>query len=122
MQLPSYNCVLCPLSNEETVDHLFLECELARDCWGLIGLTVISAPDPFQRFESFRSQIHRKFLMEVIIIMYWDIWTVRNDTIFRGILVSSLRCLEIFKSTFRQLIWRAKKYFPTIESWLEQIV
>jgi hypothetical protein len=32
MFLPSYDCVLCPLSTEETVDHLFLECNLAREC------------------------------------------------------------------------------------------
>jgi hypothetical protein len=33
------------------------------------------------------------------------------------------RCLDIFKRVFGQLLWRAKKkYFPLIESWLEQIV
>jgi hypothetical protein len=30
---------------------------------------------------------------------------------------------EIFKITFKQLLWRAKKsYFPAIESWIEQVV
>jgi len=118
MQLPSFNCVLCPINTEETVDHLFLECDMAKTCWGLIGLTVINGPDPFQRFESFRSQINTSFFMEIIIIICWSIRTVRNDIIFGGIPTSSMRCLEIFKSIFRQLLWRAKKYFPTIESWL----
>lgn len=123
MYLPSYNYVLCPLSNEETVDHLFLECNLAKECWGLIGLIVINSPDPLQRFESFKMQIGSRFFMEIIIIMCWSIWTIKNDTIFRGIPVSSLGGLEIFKSIFRQLLWRAKKkYFPAIESWLEQLV
>jgi hypothetical protein len=47
--------------------------------------------------------------MEVIIIMSWSIWTLRNDVIFWGIPASSLRGLEIFKATFGQLLWRAKK-------------
>lgn len=123
MFLPSYDCVLCTMGIEETMDHLFLECSFARECWGLIGLTVISSPDPLQRFESFRNQIANKFFMEIIIIMCWSIWSVRNDAIFRGIPICSLRGLEIFKFNFKQLLWRAKKkYFPTIDSWIEQLV
>lgn len=86
-----YNCVLCSLNSEETVNHLFLECDFAREFLALVGLTVISDPDPLVRFESFKSQLHSKFYMELIIIMCWSIWTVCNDFIFRGILVSSLR-------------------------------
>jgi len=104
MPLPSYNCVLCPLGSEETVDHLFLECDLAK--------------------ASLKLQLRVKFYMKVIIIiMCWSIWTVRNDVIFRGIEASNLRGLEMFKYTFRRLLWRAKKnYFSEIELWLEQIV
>lgn len=122
-QIASFNCVLCSLNTEETVDHLFFECDLAKTCWGLIGLTVNSSPDPIQRFESFRLQINTSSFMEIIIIMCWSLWTVRNDVIFRGIPASSMRRFEIFKSIFGQLLWRAKrKYFPAIESWLEQVV
>lgn len=32
MHLPSYSCVLCSMDAEETVHHLFLECEMARTC------------------------------------------------------------------------------------------
>jgi len=123
MPLPSYSCVLCSLSSEETVNHLFLECDLAKACWSLIGLTISSEPDPFRRFQSLKLQLRVKFFMEVITIMCRSIWTVRNDVIFRGIEASSLRGLEIFKHTFRRLLWRAKKnYFPEIELSLEQDV
>ena len=119
MFLPSYNCALCDDNIEESVDHLFLDCRIARECWALIGLNVISSPDMVQRFENLRSQIGKRFFMEVIIVMCWCIWTIRNDAIFREIPACSLRCLEIFKSTFKQLLWRAKKkYFPSIELWL----
>jgi hypothetical protein len=38
MHLDSYNCVLCNLSEEETVDHLFMYCPFARDCWDLLNI------------------------------------------------------------------------------------
>lgn len=85
MQFPSYNCVSCPYNLEEIVDHLFLECDLAKACWGLIGLIVISTPDPVLRFQSFKQQIGKPFFMEIIIVMCWCIWMLRNDAIFRGI-------------------------------------
>jgi hypothetical protein len=123
MQLASFNCVLRSLNAEETVEHMFLECDLAKAYWSLIGLTVNNALDPFQMFESFRMQLNVSFFMEIIIVMCWSIWTIRNDAIFRGIPASSMRWLEIFESIFGLLLWRAnKKYFPAIESWLEQVV
>lgn len=40
MNLESYNCVLCTDSMEETLEHLFLRCTFARQCWNLLGITV----------------------------------------------------------------------------------
>jgi hypothetical protein len=121
--LPSYDCVLCSVNTEETLVHLFLECDLAIACWSLIRVTVSNYNDPIQFFEDFRRQLGVPFFMEIIIIMGWSIWTLRNDVIFKGIPASSLRGMEIFKFNFRQLLWRAKKkYFPHIVSWPEQFV
>jgi hypothetical protein len=40
MQVQSYNCELCQLATEETLNHLFLECPFARSCWNTgIGLS-----------------------------------------------------------------------------------
>jgi hypothetical protein len=104
----------------ESVNHLFLERDFARACWGLLGLTVTSSPCPFQRFRSFKEQINKKFFMEIIIIMCWCIWSARNDMIIRGIRPSCLRSLELFKGVFKLLLWRVKrKYFPSIKLWIE---
>jgi len=79
--------------------------------------------NPYQNFEDFRMQLNVPFFMEIIIVMSWSIWAIRNDVILRGIPASSLRCSQIFKHTFSLLLWRAKKkYFPSIELWLEQVV
>lgn len=121
--LPSYNCILCAANAEETLEHLFLRCDLAIACWDLIGVVINDMNDSSQIFEDIRRQLGVPFFMEVMIIICWSIWTLRNDVIFRGIPASSPRGLEIFKFNFRQLLWRAKKkYFPTIVSWLEQLV
>jgi hypothetical protein len=84
--LPSYACVLCVHNQEETMEHLFLQCDLARECWALIGLAVSNFPNPYQIFEDFRSQLNVSFFMEIVIIMSWSIWAVRNDVIFKGFL------------------------------------
>jgi hypothetical protein len=103
------------------LEHSFLECDLAKACWNLIGVKVNDSNDPYHIFEDFRRQLRVPFFMEIIIIMSWSIWMLRNDVIFKGIPAGNLRGLEIFKATFKQLLWRAKKkYFPSIVSWLEQ--
>jgi hypothetical protein len=83
MHLESYACVLCDCSVEE-VDHLFLHCVFAKTCWNWIGIMVPQNKGPFQILESFRAQLNVSFFMEIIIIMCWSIWTVRNNLVFRG--------------------------------------
>jgi hypothetical protein len=123
LHLPSYYCVLCADSSEETVEHLFLKFGFAKECWFRLGLTVDDYLSPFQVLESFRFQLALPFFMEILIIMSWSTWTIRNDAIFRGIQKSSQKCLEVFKQVFGLLLWCTKrKYFPAIELWLEHIV
>lgn len=74
--------------------------------------TVISSPDSFQRFQSFRAQIRRRFFMKIIILMCWSIWSVRNDVIFRGLRASSLHCLDIFKNFLATLVESQEKLLP----------
>jgi hypothetical protein len=115
--------VLCTGNTEETREHLFLWCSFAKDCWNEIGILVDDSVEPIQNFDSFRAQLNVPFFMEVIIIMSWSIWTIRNYAIFKDVEEGSQRCLDIFNKTFGLLLWCAKKkYFPQIESWLEHLV
>jgi hypothetical protein len=88
------------------VDHLFMECSFARNCWSLLGLTIISQPDAYQRIQSLKTQLNVSFFMKVIVLMCWSIWIARNDVIFR---LASVSCFQGFKVLFKQLLWRAKK-------------
>lgn len=57
--------------------------------------------------------------MEIIIINY----VLEHLDFSEEFLSTVSKGLEIFKSNFRQLLWRdKKKYFLAIDSWLEQVV
>jgi hypothetical protein len=52
--LPSYDCVLCQLQLEETLEHLFLHCPFAISCWNLLHLHIAHG-DPFEISQAFRA-------------------------------------------------------------------
>ena len=119
MALPSYSCVCCTLSVEESVFHLFINCPFAHLCWSSIGL-VVGQDDAFITLENLRTQLGVPFFMDIIITMCWCIWMQRNDLIFRGIQPTQDQCHRHFGMEFSLVILRAKanqKQF--MSSWLE---
>jgi hypothetical protein len=59
---------------------------------------------PFQILEAFRAQFSVPFFMEIIIIMCWSIWTVRNNLIFRGEEATTQKCKYVFRNVFGLVI------------------
>jgi hypothetical protein len=106
--LPSYECVLCSTLQEETVEHLFLNCQFAQACWGLLHL-FIPQGDPNQVLTSFKDKLYVGFFMDIIIIMSWCIWMAKNDLIFSGIQPDILSVKRRFRSEFALVILRAKE-------------
>ena len=74
MVLDDYTCVGCGVGVEETVDHLFLNCPFAVQCWALINLDSSINLQPLQLLEFFRSRLQVSFFMEIIILLCWSIW------------------------------------------------
>jgi len=72
MVLPSYKCVCCTLSVEESLAHLFLHYSFALACWSSNSL-VISPTDPYVALEHLKLQLGIAFFMDVIILMSWCI-------------------------------------------------
>ena len=69
---------------EETVEHLFINCTFAQDCWRLINLSVDPTANPFLNLERLKNQLNQPFFMEVIILLSWAIWMTRNNKIFQA--------------------------------------
>ena len=123
MELQDCNCILCNNMIEESLFHLLIGCPFAEACWNQIGIHVNHQDDLLQCFDSFRRQLQVPFYMEVIIIMSWTIWQMRNGLIFNNKPPSLQDASRAFKSEFALLLHRAKKsYFPGINLWLNNLV
>jgi hypothetical protein len=121
-ELPSYDCVLCNLQTEETLEHLFLLCPFAVDCWHLLQL-IVPQVNPFDILSSFRNHLNVVFFMDIIILMCWSIWMTRNDFIFRGQQPIVQETKVRFKLEFTLVIHRAKERLKHhMSSWLEALV
>jgi hypothetical protein len=97
MELQSYNCVLYHLDTEESLHHLFLDCPSAMSCWNLLGLAHLIQGNIVDTLTLFKTQIHIPFFMEIIVAMFWAIWSARNDAIFRNQHHSLQSCKIVFK-------------------------
>jgi hypothetical protein len=119
MALDSYNCVLCHLNVQESLHHLFLECPFAMSCWNLIDFAHLIQGNVFQSI----SVSKHSFLttMEIIVAMFWAIWSARNDDIFRNIQHSLLSCKVFFKKVLARVKLRVKKDLqPQLHLWIDQ--
>jgi len=96
MHLPSYNCVLCDLDTEETLQHLFLHCPFAKRRWEFVNLHLPNNAEFPDIVNEMRDNLQTQFFMLAIILLCWAIWTSRNDLIFKGIQPS----LQVCKGTF----------------------
>jgi hypothetical protein len=123
MELPNYNCVLCHLNVEESLQHLFFDCPFVMSCWNMLGLAILIQGDLLDTIALFRNQINRPFFMEIIVAMFWGIWSARNDAIFRNQSHSLQMCKVVFK---RELAWvklRAKRDLSfQLQLWLDNFV
>ena len=120
MDLPTYNCPFC--DQRETISHLFIHCYKAKICWASIGLTTNDQLNPFENLVQLKADISKPFFMEIIVIMCWVIWTIRNKKIFNNEDTMPHRCKILFQEEFAMVIHRAKaSYHPEITQWLQQL-
>jgi hypothetical protein len=108
MELDSYTCDLCILQKLKSAAHLFLRCNFAKACWYSVGISVVTTRSVTQIIDSIRRKLEVPFSMDIIIIMSWSIWVVRNDWIFNGQDPSMQACKQKFMSEFNLLLHRIK--------------
>ncbi|CAL1374602.1 unnamed protein product [Linum trigynum] len=80
----------CPVCWEsaETMEHLFLDCPVARALWGFSGMEHLGEGLPRQTFPLFLKRllglIQSPGLFMAIVCLLWRIWRSRNWVVFEG--------------------------------------
>jgi hypothetical protein len=87
--LQSYDCVMCSNNVEETLEHLFFDCTFSAWFWHLVAIAWDPSLPMMERLQSARVGFGASIFMEIVILVSWCIWTLRNRVIFDGA-VSSL--------------------------------
>lgn len=106
--LESYNCEICFMHAEETVDHLFWHCPFAQHCWGLLNLNIIQTGDTFENVRAIKDQLQSQFFMLAVILMCWTIWRARNELIFNNNQVGIQDCKAYFLQEAKLVSLRVK--------------
>lgn len=99
MDLQFYDCVLCDADVEESLVHLFL---FATECWNLVYRLTL----PYHH-----THTNPYIFMEIVILLCWSIWIVRNDAVLQGVAPLVARVKGIFLQKFALMFHRTKKNY-----------
>ena len=120
--IQSYQCVIESCNEEETLVHLFWACSFAKKCWDFIcpqrdrDLSILEA------FEDMRLKMNLPFAIEVIILLAWGIWIVRNNKIFKDQNAEFNTWKAIFLQELRLLVHRLKKkHVNSFNEWINSL-
>lgn len=91
MFFDSYDCVFCNEHSEETLRHLFWDCNFAQDCWNSNFPSRKPGISCFDDIMLIHALLPAGIALDVIIQGCWRIWTQRNGKIFRKE-VPSINC------------------------------
>lgn len=58
-------CVLCQDSEEETLNHLFFDCQFSQACWNIIGIDWDNSMDAKLKVDRTRSIFNYMFYIEI---------------------------------------------------------
>ncbi|KQJ97585.1 hypothetical protein BRADI_3g32036v3 [Brachypodium distachyon] len=97
-QLPAYDCVLC--------DGCHLETKI---CWNYICPNFTPLQNVHRNIALLKRELKVTFFMEIITLVTWSIWKIRNDFIFNQRRPSLYRCKQIFKEELNLVFHRAKR-------------
>ena len=117
-----YNCVMCNLSVEEDLNHLFFDYPFAQDCWQTLHIHWANSQNVHLRIILGRINNSLLLFMEIFLVATWEIWKLRNDRIFNQGSVSKNKWLFNFKTQVHLHLLRVKdSLHPQIVQWLETI-
>jgi len=72
-------CVMCDSKEKETIEHLFFECQFAKECWATINFVWDLSLPLLDRYTQAR-ETHSSLSS---LIAAWELWKARNDKVFQ---------------------------------------
>lgn len=110
----------CPICGyeDETIEHLFFQCDRAKRIWKLSQLGrdfPIGQPVSFEVWlGDWMGDAPDKWAILEFICILWSIWCSRNDYVFRHAQVDVLQAVKeayfLFHSICRLQQWRVKEH------------
>ena len=100
-------CCFC--NNNESIQHLFFDCRLAKFIWRVVFVTLDLSPPRnsehlFNQWSSRGGRKYKPFLLTGAAAVIWAIWLQRNDSVFdRKLPKNFLQVL--FRGTFWLRHW-----------------
>ncbi|VAH81402.1 unnamed protein product [Triticum turgidum subsp. durum] len=78
-----HDCILCGMRIEETIEHLFFECQFSQICWASLGFSWQQGGTRLEHIEVAKETWARPLFMEAFLIAAWSIWKERNNKHFQ---------------------------------------
>jgi hypothetical protein len=106
--VPSVECVMCTHAMEETLKHLFFDCEFAQLCWASLHFIWDLSLPTIAMIKDGRRHFQFDCYMEVVVLAAWCIWIHRNNLIFNRVHISFITWKNEFRDLFLLCKHRAK--------------
>ncbi|XP_073360070.1 uncharacterized protein [Aegilops tauschii subsp. strangulata] len=94
-----YAYLLCSNPPEETVEHMFFECNFSKSCGEELGIAWPAHGNRLQLLHAVKDVWSRPMFMETFIVAAWSIWKECNNKHFRGIIPTRNGCARDSKMT-----------------------
>jgi hypothetical protein len=116
------DCILCNDCPQETIMHMFFECNFSQGFWWAIGIEWNVDMDIHQMIADAKIRYSMSFIMDIIITGCWSLWDQRNNAIFNGVDPNLQRCIIKFRNYFCLNMHRAKPSLREgMQSWLDTL-
>ena len=113
-------CVLCDDLMEESMSHLFFECDFSRNFWWKLGEEWNTELDIIEMITEAKTRSLNIFFKEAMIAGCWSIWNQRNNIIFEQAQRDQDVCYGSFKSSIEMIRYRIKPSLKEgMQDWLD---
>jgi hypothetical protein len=93
----SSKCVLCDDNAEESMSHLFFECDYSRNFWWKLDIEWNTDNQIIDMLIDASSRSNNNFFKKSMMLGCWSLWNQRNKIIFENEQRDLETCFSFFK-------------------------